>query len=42
MSHLGPIHTGDELTDKLTGRIDEFIHELNNCIVPYGDSHTFI
>ncbi len=34
------IHTRDELTDKLLGRIGEFIHELNHCIVPYEAVHT--
>ena len=29
------IHTGDELTDELSKQTDEFIHEWNQCILPY-------
>ena len=32
--NLRPIHTRNKLTDELTKRIDEFIHQLNQCTVP--------
>ena len=37
---IRPIHTRNELMDELTKQIDKFIHELNECTVPYGSVHT--